>query len=105
MWCNMLISDPSKNSQFLGDSKNCGVINMGGNTRVTVFEHLRDSTVIWFIQSFSCRELAETHQKNAYAGIKQKIFGRLLWANKIPSNLRKNVISTESNLILTIVPI
>jgi hypothetical protein len=65
----MLISDPSKNSQFLGDSKNCGVINMGGNTRVTVFEHLRDSTVIWFIHSFSCRELAETHQKNAYAGI------------------------------------
>jgi hypothetical protein len=32
-----LISDPNKNSQFLGDSKNGGVINMAGNTRVTVF--------------------------------------------------------------------
>jgi hypothetical protein len=50
-------------------AKNGGVINMAGNTRVTVFEPLRDSTVIWFIHSCSCRELAETHQKNAYAGI------------------------------------
>jgi hypothetical protein len=72
MWRNMLISDPNKNSQFLGDIKNGGVINMEGNTRVTLFEPLRDSSLVWFIHSCSCRELTETLQKSAYAGILAK---------------------------------
>jgi hypothetical protein len=72
MWRNMLISDPNKNSQFLGDSKNGSVINMSGKTRVTVFECLRDSSLVWFIHSCSCRESTETFQKSAYAGILAK---------------------------------
>jgi hypothetical protein len=46
MWPNMLISDPNKISQFLGDSKNGGVVNMAGNTRVTVLEPLRDLSLL-----------------------------------------------------------
>jgi hypothetical protein len=68
----MLINDPNKNSQYLGDSKTGGVVNMTANTRVTVFEPLRDSFLVWFIHSCSCRESTETLKKSAYAGILAK---------------------------------
>jgi hypothetical protein len=59
MWRNMLITDPTKNSQFLGDGKSGGVVKMVSNTRATVFEPLRDFSLTSLVHSCLCQASTE----------------------------------------------
>jgi len=59
MWRNMWITDPNKNSQFLGDGKSGGVVKMVLNNRVTVFEPLRDFSLTLLVHSCLCQASTE----------------------------------------------